>query len=121
MTDGLREHEASTTDGDGETFFDDVEQWVDEWLLPTYRRHLSRHERVWCRRWREHPEVVHRLTGVWLAWEGSRGADVSRWWREDLDYHMGVITSLGGPFRSCGADGDRHGTAEPPPFPSEGA
>ncbi len=50
-------------------YYPTLPQWVDEWLLPVYRRSVSGHRRAWCPQWWQHPEAVARLEALWRAWE----------------------------------------------------
>ena len=38
-----------------------LDEWVQEWLFPVYRRSVRGHERVWCPQWWKHAEAVARL------------------------------------------------------------
>ena len=93
--------------GDSEvaaTAFEDVDAWVDEWLVRTYLRSCST-IRIWCRGWREHPEAVARLSALWLAWEATAISSSrfawSDWWLHHLDPHMAVLMDPAGPFQGC--------------------
>jgi hypothetical protein len=71
--------------------FADVGEFVDQLLVPTYRRLLTE-TRLWCARWWLHGEAIARLEGVWRAYERMRVEDewtgVSAWQRDFLDYHL---------------------------------
>lgn len=99
-----------------QTFYSNVVEWVDEWLLPRYARSLKTHR--WDPQWFEYVEVVDRLEALWRAWEhfrleGMTGMAV--FFRDYLDPAMGVITSADGPFWNLGNLGAR---ALPEPWPS---
>jgi len=99
-----------------QTFYSNVVEWVDEWLLPRYARSLKTHR--WDPQWFEYVEVVDRLEALWRAWEhfrleGMTGMAV--FFRDYLDPAMGVITSSDGPFWNLGNLGAR---ALPEPWPS---
>jgi hypothetical protein len=85
--------------------YDGVDAFVTDWLAPTYRRSFDTGGRAWCAQWREHPEAVSRLTGLWLAWEHLAGADggtgLSTWWLAHCDPTMTVLMADDGPFKRC--------------------
>jgi hypothetical protein len=79
--------------------------WVDYLLLPVYGREISA-SRPWCPQWREHPEAVARLHGLWLAWQqltdieaGLTGPAV--WHRDYLDHVLAQLRDPSGPFAAC--------------------
>lgn len=85
-----------------------TEQWVTEWLAPTYRRYLSPNgsKATWCASWWKHAEVVMRLEALWRAWEHLRldgQTGMSVWWKDHADYHLAVVLSTEGPFSGCTA------------------
>ncbi|MFZ4896417.1 DUF4913 domain-containing protein [Plantibacter sp. Mn2098] len=89
-----------------ELVFGSTEQWVTEWLVPSYRRYLSPNgaQTTWCAHWWKHPEAVMRLEALWRAWEHLRldgQTGMSVWWKDHADYHLAVLLSEGGPFRGC--------------------
>jgi hypothetical protein len=99
-----------------QTFYPNVVEWVDEWLLPRYARSLKTHR--WDPQWFEYVEVVDRLEALWRAWEhfrleGMTGMAV--FFRDYLDPAMGVITSPDGPFWNLGNLGPR---SRPEPWSS---
>jgi hypothetical protein len=102
-----------------ELVFADVYEWVDEWLLPHWRRELE----YWDKRWWLYPEVLSRFEALWRAWEFLRleGAlGMSVFWRDHLESHMRVITAENGPFWQVRSSMDY--TGEPPAvWPAEPA
>jgi hypothetical protein len=85
-------------------YFENVCEFVEQWLLPTYRRSVRGHDRVWCPRWWEHAEALSRLDALWRAWEVLRldpGTGLSVWWRDHCDHHMTVLLDANGPFKGC--------------------
>ncbi len=86
-----------------ETFYGNVDEFVREFLVVTYRREISRQGTYkWDARWWMHPEAVARLDALWRAWEHLRNdpaTGMSVWWRDHADHHMGVLMSPDGPFR----------------------
>jgi uncharacterized protein DUF4913 len=72
-------------------YFATLPEWIEQWLLPTYRRSVRGHERVWCPEWWRHPEAVARLDALWRAWEHLRldaATGLSVWFRDHADHHM---------------------------------
>jgi hypothetical protein len=104
-------------------YYVSLDEWVDQWLFPVYRRSVLGHERTWCPQWWRHAEAVARLESLWRAWEHLRldaAFGLSVWFRDHADHHMGVLLNADGPFKGCG-DG-RHADSpvgelphEPPP------
>jgi hypothetical protein len=98
-----------------------METWMAEYFLPVFCRPLGGTIR-WCREWHLHPEAVIRLTICWQSWETARRegpAEISAWLRDDLDYHLSVLTDPRGPFYQCSQEEGGH--LEPRPFPSSPA
>ena len=78
-------------------------EWVTGWLAPIVVRQPSQ-DFIWCSHWWDHPEVLTRITGLWETWESARlgGATaINDWLATQLDHHLAVITSSGGPFFRC--------------------
>ncbi|WP_063042303.1 DUF4913 domain-containing protein [Nocardia grenadensis] len=83
-----------------------VEEFVEQWVVPTYRREVTTDQREWkwCPRWHAHGEVYARFKAVHRAFEAMRldeTVEVSLWWLTHLDPHMAVILSPDGPFKLC--------------------
>ena len=79
-------------------------EWVQEWLLPVYRRSVLGHDRVWCPQWWRHAEAVARLESLWRAWEHLRqdpATGLSVWFRDHADHHMTVLLDADGPLKGC--------------------
>lgn len=79
--------------------FANVEQWVQQWLLPHYRRNPK--VRRWDPQWWRYEEVSTLLEGLWQSWEyfrheGPTGMIV--FFRDYLWPVMDVITSDEGPL-----------------------
>jgi len=79
--------------------------WVEYLLLPVYGREVSS-SRPWCPQWREHPEAVARLHGLWLAWQQLTDVEAglagpATWHRDHLDHVMAQLRSADGPFAAC--------------------
>ncbi len=102
---------------EGETFYGNVDEFVREFLVVTYRREVSRQGTYkWDARWWMHPEAVARLDALWRAWEHLRNdpaTGMSVWWRDHADHHMGMLMSSDGPFRKTTAAVD---LGEPLPY-----
>jgi hypothetical protein len=85
-------------------YFPTLPEWIEEWLLPVYRRSDRGHEHLWCPEWWRHPEAVARLDALWRAWEHLRldpATGMSVWFRDHADHHMTVLLSATGPFQGC--------------------
>ncbi|WP_136588167.1 MULTISPECIES: DUF4913 domain-containing protein [Actinomycetes] len=82
-----------------ETTYANVAEFVEQFLLPTYRRNPAKHR--WDPRWWEYQEVAMRLEALWrsfeyLRLEGPTGMAV--FFRDYLDPTMRELTSENGPF-----------------------
>lgn len=85
--------------------FTSVDQWVDGWLLPTYRRDVGSAGSTglykWDPEWWLYSEIVQRLEALWLSWEKMRlegGPGMVVFFRDYLDPMMSVILSPEGPL-----------------------
>ena len=99
-------------------YFATLPEWIEQWLLPVYRRSVRGHERVWCPEWWRHPEAVARLDALWRAWEHLRldaATGLSVWFRDHADHHMTILMAADGPFKGC--DG-KHSDRPVEPLPS---
>ncbi|RIV40380.1 DUF4913 domain-containing protein [Micromonospora radicis] len=79
--------------------------WVEGLLLPVYGGEVSSSS-PWCPRWREHPEAIAYLHGLWLAWQERTGADAqasdpAHWHQNYLWPTMDMLRSPNGPFAGC--------------------
>ena len=85
-------------------YYDDVEMWVQDFLLENVRRYEG-NTFHWCRLWWKHAEAICRLDALWKAWEQARVSDdlnaMSMWWRDHFDHHWALLTGQEGPFRLC--------------------
>lgn len=100
--------------------FDSCESWVTEWLLPTFTRDIRGPNMTWCPQWQRHPEAVHRLSALWMAWEeltAKAGSGPSMWWVQHADHHLAVLLDERGPFHGCSVEGHRSNPV--PQLPSE--
>jgi hypothetical protein len=98
--------------------FETVEDWMDGYFLPMYRRPLGGEFR-WCPRWWAHPEAVSRLTALWRSWEACRlepATGISDWYRDHLDHHLPILLGARGPFYQCDPG---TGHLDSDPFPTD--
>ena len=107
-----------------ETVYDNVGEWVTDWLLPTYSRPLDDVAKFrWDPQWWRYPEVVMRLEALWISWEKMRlegGPAIVVFYRDYLDPMMRTIMDPDGPFHTFNphkesADGPREHLPEPLP------
>jgi hypothetical protein len=114
---GLGEHGSHFDDGPA---FDDLDSWVNDYLLVLYRRSTDGSAVTWCPEWWRHPEAYLRLDALWRAWEYLRrqpATGMAVWIRDYVDPHMAVLLSEGsGPFKGCS---EKNGHAEYPLRPLE--
>lgn len=101
---------ADAADGDeGEgLYFSSLSEWVEQWLVPTYRRWIGglrtpngEDSFWWDPEWWSHPEAVVRLEALWRAFEHLRrepALGMSVWLRDHADHHMPILLSKFGPF-----------------------
>ena len=112
-------HESTPGEPPPAPYFATVAEFVEQWLLPSYRRSVRGHDRTWCPHWWEHPEALSRLDALWRAWEVLRldpGTGLSVWWRDHCDHHMPVLLDANGPFKGCE---DGHSDRPLDPLPSQ--
>lgn len=84
-----------------ELYYGSVDEFVREFLVPTFRRKISERGNRWDPEWWRHPEAVLRLEALWRSWEHLRldpATGMSVWLRDHLDHHLAVLMSSGGPF-----------------------
>lgn len=88
-----------------ETYFQSLDEFVDQWLFTVYRREVTdTNERRWCSHWRRHSEAVARIDAMWHVFEVLRtdpGLGASVLWKDHLDVHMEHLMSPTGPFEHC--------------------
>jgi hypothetical protein len=80
-----------------------VEDWLDGYFLPMFRRTLGGEYR-WCGQWWQHGEAISRLTSLWHAWEVLRlqpGTGIAVWYRDHLDHQLPILMGARGPFYQC--------------------
>jgi len=115
------EHDWGLEDAPATTRFASLPEFVDEFLLPVWRRLPPS---AWCPKWWEHPEAVLRLEALWDAFESLRmqpGTGTATWIRDYLDPTMASLTTTEtSPFGQCRPAAGEHVVgeswpAEPPP------
>lgn len=118
-------HPGSTAETSG-PYFASVDEWVREWLVPTWERSVEGYRANgetsfrWSSDWWNHPEAVLRLDALWRAWEWLRqdpNTGMSVWLRDHADHHLPILFSKFGPFRRSEEsvpDGDPLPYAPPP-------
>ncbi|ANW19615.1 DUF4913 domain-containing protein [Streptomyces clavuligerus] len=79
--------------------------WVERLLVPVYGREITT-GRPWCFQWREHPEAIARLHGLWLAWQQFTDIEAgpvgpATWHRDHLDPTWLQLRAPDGPFGAC--------------------
>ncbi|WP_433533067.1 DUF4913 domain-containing protein [Micromonospora sp. CA-263727] len=92
----------------GEEYVEELRRlssWVEDLLLPVYGGEVSSSS-PWCPRWREHPEAIAYLHGLWLAWQERTGpkaqaSDPATWHQSYLWPTMEALRSANGPFAGC--------------------
>lgn len=52
--------------------FATLDEFMDEYLLRTFRKHLVSTRLAWCEQWWEHPEARMALDALWDRWEEDR-------------------------------------------------
>lgn len=107
-----------------ELVFGSTAQWVENFLLPMYRRNMAPNgagSLNWCPQWWQHAEAIIRLEALWRAWEHLRldgKTGMSVFMKDHLDHHMPVLMDGSGPFDGCSQE---RGHLGPPdglkPFP----
>jgi Domain of unknown function (DUF4913) len=101
-------------------YYTTLQEWVQEWLFPVYRRSVLESDSVWCPQWWRHPEAVARLESLWRAWEHLRqdaATGLSVWFRDHADHHMTVLLKANGPFMGCDGRHSDHPVGELPHDP----
>ncbi|GAB2718050.1 DUF4913 domain-containing protein [Kitasatospora kifunensis] len=92
-------------DDEAQPIFDNVEDFVVEYLSPLICRRLNGTSLTWCPDWFLHAEAISRLNAMWRSWEhlrleGALGS--SSWWLHHADPHLGVLLNPDtGPFAAC--------------------
>jgi Domain of unknown function (DUF4913) len=98
----------SATPGGQPPLYDNVEQWVRDWLLVNIDRPFGETggQWRWCEQWWAHNEAVLGLTALWYAWEHARLEQTGMLgWLREAHYHLQVLCSADGPLRDCAPAG----------------
>lgn len=90
--------------------FDDVGEWVEQWLVHviagSYSRNESAGSRTWCSLWWKHKSVVIPLSALHRAWESARASEddsaMSAWWVHHAHPHLRwLCDATAGPMYRC--------------------
>lgn len=86
--------------------YSNVEEWVRDYLLPTFPRaagELGASSRWrWCEQWWRHDEAVTILTALWYGWEHAAVQVTGMLdWLPRLYYFLPILCGDDGPFRLC--------------------
>lgn len=82
-----------------ELFYQNPEEWVNDWLLPHFRRNPRTFK--WDPQWWQYEEVGTVLEALWESWEEMRWEEATKkvaWWRDYLWPVMDRLTAEDGPF-----------------------
>jgi len=93
--------------------------WVQDWLLPTFRRLPGGARGRWCRQWWDHEEAVLRLQALHCSHRqlfAAGGTGPGVWFRDHLDPALERLLGNDGPFSGCSTDPVRHDPLEPLPM-----
>jgi hypothetical protein len=83
--------------------YERLEDWVDQYFLPTFRRPIGGEIR-WCAHWQDHAEAITRLEALWRSWEALRldpNLGIATWLTTYLDPLLAVLLGRSGPFAQC--------------------
>ena len=100
-------------------YYGSVDEFVREFICPTFRRNVGEEGRAdyrWSARWWESAEAITRMEALWRAWEHLRmdaATGTSVWLRDHADHHLGVLMSPTGPWARSR---DAAGPDEPLPY-----
>lgn len=104
------------------TIYENVVEFVENYLGPVYRRHVSDlSDAQWCPEWWKHAEATIRLDALWRAWEYYRldgGAGISVWLNDHADRHMRRLLDQRGPFTYCNVGDGHQDMLDPMPLKS---
>ena len=100
--------------------FRNIEEFVRDYVAPTYRRKLSPSTATWCPDWWRHEEALQRLGAMWRTWENLRHdpvAGLRTWFLHHGDPHMRVLMDPDtGPFAYCTPKGHAERPLQPLPL-----
>jgi hypothetical protein len=86
--------------------FASLEEWVDGFFLPTFRRQFGGELR-WCRQWHDHPEACLRLEALRRSWEALRldpTLGIATWLTNYVDPQLAALLARSGTFATCTPD-----------------
>jgi hypothetical protein len=91
---------------EAELVFGSTAQWVEEFLVPMYRREITTNgsHDTWCPEWWRHAEAIIRFEALWRAWEHLRldgKTGMSVFMKDHLDHHLPILLNGKGPFDGC--------------------
>ncbi|WP_240987093.1 DUF4913 domain-containing protein [Arthrobacter sp. Soil736] len=94
---------------EAELVFGSTAQWVEEYLVPMYRREISANgsTTTWCPEWWRHAEAIIRFEALWRAWEHLRldgKTGMSVFMKDHMDHHLPILLDGKGPFDGCSVD-----------------
>lgn len=100
---------AADTEGEApKPLFADFSEFVVKLIGPTISRKVSQQSGGsvrWDPDWWRYPEVVMRMEIMWRTFEVARRQEdpnvLESWFRQVLDYHLGVIMSPNGPMTNA--------------------
>lgn len=105
--------------------YPNVGAWVDDWLLPRFRRELGGSKRRWDPQWWRYEESGGALEALWQAWEHLRlqpGTGIAVFYRDYFYPLMDQITAPDGPFWNYrGGYPSVPGNTKPDPWESAAA
>ncbi|MEJ1116777.1 DUF4913 domain-containing protein [Paenarthrobacter sp. CCNWLY172] len=95
---------------EAELVFGSTAQWVEEYLVPMYRREITvnGNHTTWCPEWWRHAEAIIRFEALWRAWEHLRldgKTGMSVFMKDHLDHHLPILLDGKGPFDGCSLTG----------------
>ncbi|MFC8041794.1 DUF4913 domain-containing protein [Paenarthrobacter sp. NPDC057355] len=100
----------SEQEPEAELVFGSTAQWVEEFLVPMYRREITvnGNHTTWCPEWWRHAEAIIRFEALWRAWEHLRldgKTGMSVFMKDHLDHHLPILLDGKGPFDGCSLTG----------------
>ena len=109
MTTTSADHDPTKTAGVAEGAplqYATVEDWVRDYLLPSFPRPAGELGAAgrwrWCEQWWKHDEAVTILTALWYGWEHAAIQVLGMLdWLPRLYYFLPILCGDDGPFRLC--------------------
>ncbi|WP_280266569.1 DUF4913 domain-containing protein [Nocardia wallacei] len=104
----LAPQEEQEAEEERKLYFKTPREFVEGYVAIVYAREVSKPglegQIRWCPQWHEHPEAEARFKALHRAFEHLRHGDdveMSTFWRDHLDHHMGKLFDPEGPFKYC--------------------